>query len=394
MADVKCSLPRASGTAQHRRQREEPAGTSVAEPISIRPAEPADGAALMQAAAAIDAETEFLGVPGQPHPWAERPAAELRSLAETGRGAVLLAVAEDGAIVGYLSAFLGHFTRNRGNLFIAVVGLREAYRGQGIGTRLFAAIEDWARARHVWRIELRVSSLNERGLALYRKRGFAIEGRIRGGVFRRGSWSDDFWMAKLLDPVPGRGLAALPVESARAAAGAARGEPVLRPMRRGDGAAFAAWDRRMAEVLPFSLKLPNEVAPAAAVERDLAANPADPRLWVAACVPVPGGGDGIVGFAAGSIEFGFRMQHDAFVNVAVLPEWQGRGLARRLHDRVEAWALDNGVRRLTASVQAPNLAGRAFAAALGYEPEITMRSYSLIGGRMVDRLRLGKLFGG
>jgi hypothetical protein len=50
------------------------------------------------------------------------------------------------------------------------------------------------------------------------------------------------------------------------------------------------------------------------------------------------------------------------------------------------------VRRLTATVQAPNGAGRAFAAALGYDEEVTMRCYSLIDRRMVDRLRLGKLF--
>jgi RimJ/RimL family protein N-acetyltransferase len=365
----------------------------VAQPITIRPAEPADGAALMQAAAAVDAETEFLGVPGQPHPWAERPEAELRSLAESGRGVVLLAVTGGGAIIGYLSAFLGHFTRNRGTLFIAVIGLREEFRGRGIGTRLFEAVEAWARERHCWRLELRVSSLNERGLALYAKRGFAIEGRIRGGVFRRGAWSDDFWMGKLLEPVPGRGLGAVPAAEARVATGVPKVAPVVRPMRPGDGVSFHTWDRRMAEVLPFSLKLPKEVAPAEAVERDLADNPSDPRLWVVATAPAARGGDSIVGFAAGNIEFGFRMQHDAFVNVAVLPEWQGHGLGRKLHAKIESWALDNGVRRLTASVQAPNLSGRAFAAALGYEREITMRSYSLIGGRVVDRLRLGKLLG-
>jgi len=53
----------------------------VADDVQIRPAQPHDGAALMQAVAQIDAETEFLGVPGQPHPWAGRPEAELRSLA-------------------------------------------------------------------------------------------------------------------------------------------------------------------------------------------------------------------------------------------------------------------------------------------------------------------------
>jgi len=374
-------------------QKEEPASITVAEPVLIRPAQPADGAALIAAAAAIDAETEFLGVAGQRHPWAERPEAELRSLAENKRGVVLLALTADGAIVGYLSAFLGHFTRNRGNLFIAVVGLREAYRGQGIGTRLFETVEAWARERGVWRLELRVSSLNERGQALYRKRGFAVEGSIRGGVFRRGAWTDDFWMGKLIEPLPGRPLATAGTEGARISAGASRTAPRIRPMRAGDGAGFRALDLRFAEILPFALKLPSEVAAAEAVERDIAANPADPRLWLVATVPGARGGDSVVGFAAGNIEFGFRMQHDAFVNVVVLPEHAGQGLGRRLHGGIESWALDNGARRLTAAVQAPNRAGRAFAAALGYEGEVTMRGYSLIGGRRVDRLRLGKLFG-
>jgi RimJ/RimL family protein N-acetyltransferase len=346
----------------------------------------------MAAAAQIDAETEFLGVPGQPHPWANRPEAELRSLADNGRGIVLLAVQPAGAIVGYLSAFTGHFQRNRGNLFIAVVGLREAHRGQGIGTRLFEAVEAWAREHGLWRLELRVSSLNERGQALYRKRGFAIEGRIRAGVFRHGAWTDDFWMGKLLDPLP----ASPPLPAEDAAPPHRRPAllaPPLREMRAGDGAAFRAFDARLAEALPFSLKLAGEVASAEAIERDLAANPADPRFWLVATAPARRGAEDIIGFASGNIEFGFRMQHDAFVNVAVRPEWQGQGLGKKLHDRVESWALDRGVRRLTATVAAPNTTGRAFAAALGYEPEVTMRGYARIGGRPVDRLRLGKLFG-
>jgi RimJ/RimL family protein N-acetyltransferase len=170
--------------------------------------------------------------------------------------------------------------------------------------------------------------------------------------------------------------------------------PVLREMKPGDGAAFRGWDMRMSEMMPYALKLPSEVPAAEAIERDITHVSSDPRYWLVAAMPRPRGGEAIIGFASANIEYGFRMQHDAFLNVAVLPEWQGQGLGRRLHERAEAWAIDRGVRRLTATVQAPNLAGRAFAAALGYEPEVTMRGYSFIGGYMVDRLRLGKLFGG
>jgi len=370
----------------------------VAEPngadtTRIRPAQPSDGAALMQAVALIDAETEFLGVPGQPHPWAGRPEAELRSLAQSGRGIVLLALHGDGAIVGYLSAFCGHFARNTGSVFIAVVGLREAWRGQGIGTRLFETVEDWARRRRSWRLELRVSSLNDRGQALYHKRGFEIEGRIRRGVFRRGGWTDDLWMGKLLEPMPGELPDPNPFTPTRVRR-AATITPMIREMRVGDGAAFRAWEMQISEATRFAIKQPGEVASAEAIERDIVAAPSDPRLWLVAAVPDGRRAERIVAFASGSIEFGYRMQHDCFVNVAVLPEWLGQGIGRALHQRIEAWGRGHDARRLTAAIQAPNGAGRAFAAALGYDDEVTMRCYSLIDGRMVDRLRVGKLLGG
>jgi RimJ/RimL family protein N-acetyltransferase len=367
-------------------------GRPVPETVLIRRARPEDGPALIAAIVQIDAETEFLGVPGQPHPWAERPQEELRRLAANERGAVFLALDQAGTIIGYLGAFAGAFTRTRGAVFIAVVGLRERWRGQGIGTGLFEAIEDWARARGAWRLELRVSSLNERGLALYRKRGFAIEGCIRGGVWRRDAWTDDFWMGKLLDPVPPDPAPEFAAEPPRARVELRALDGVaIRPLRRGDGAALRAWETGMVRSSRFALKSPNEVSSIEAIEADIADAAQDPHCWIAAAIPTRRAGDRFLGFASANIERGYRMEHDAFVNVGVLPEWSGQGLGRRLHDAVETWAGGQGVRRLTAVLQAPNRAGRAFAVAHGYAEEVVQRRYARFDGRLVDRVRLGKL---
>jgi GNAT superfamily N-acetyltransferase len=362
--------------------------------VRVRRALPGDGDALLQAAERINNETEFLGVPGEGHPWDGRPAEELRRLEEHGYGVVFLAL--DGTeIVGYLSAFAGGLARSRGNIFIAVVGLREGYRGRGIGTRLFEAVEEWARARGAWRLELRVSSLNERGQGLYRKRGFAVEGTIRQGVLRSGVWTDDLWMGKLLDPwaapLP---AASLDTVSPRQSGRHGVGRLVVRELRAGDGAIFRDWEMRMVSTSPYALKLPGEVGDAETIERDIGAPAGEPRLWLVAAQPDMYGPEAIVAFATGSIELRFRMQHDAFVSVSVLPEWAGQGLGRRLHGRIEEWARGFGARRLTATISAPNAAGRGFAAALGYRQEVVMCSQVRFEGRPVDRLRLGKLLVG
>lgn len=80
-----------------------------------------------------------------------------------------------------------------------VIGIREQYTGQGIGTRLFTALETWARTTGVRRLHLTVETDNARALALYHKMGFAIEGHIPRAVQIEGRWVDDYVMAKRLE---------------------------------------------------------------------------------------------------------------------------------------------------------------------------------------------------
>ena len=60
------------------------------------------------------------------------------------------------------------------------------YRGQGVGTAMMLAAIEWSRAQPgVHKMELEVWPHNAGGLALYRKVGFAIQGRRRRHYRRR-----------------------------------------------------------------------------------------------------------------------------------------------------------------------------------------------------------------
>lgn len=79
-----------------------------------------------------------------------------------------------------------------------MVGILQAFTGQGIGTQLFLAMEDWARNPGILRLELTVMTHNHAAVALYQKHGFEIEGTMRRIMFIDGDYIDEYVMAKLL----------------------------------------------------------------------------------------------------------------------------------------------------------------------------------------------------
>lgn len=100
-------------------------------------------------------------------------------------------------LVGFLSTTPDWFVADHG--LRIVIGIREAYTGQGIGTRLFTALEAWARQAGVRRLHLTVETENARALALYHKMGFSIEGEMRNALQIQGRWFDDYVMAKTME---------------------------------------------------------------------------------------------------------------------------------------------------------------------------------------------------
>ncbi|WP_250674425.1 GNAT family N-acetyltransferase (plasmid) [Paraclostridium ghonii] len=112
-------------------------------------------------------------------------------------GENLVLVATDNEdIIGFLSAQRGIPKRIKHTAYI-IVGIREAFRGKGIGSKLFSELDIWARENKVTRLELSVICSNNIAKHLYEKNGFEIEGIKKNTMIIDGKNVDEFSMAKL-----------------------------------------------------------------------------------------------------------------------------------------------------------------------------------------------------
>lgn len=165
--------------------------------ITIRTATPDDAAAFLALRQHIDQETRYMMLePGERQSTVEQERERLINIAKADNKQTFL-VEDDGQLVGWLWANGGDYRRNHHMVHI-VIGIREAYTGRGIGARLFEACEQWARAKNLHRLELTVMTHNARGIALYKKMGFEIEGTAKHQMKVDGEYVDLYTMAKLL----------------------------------------------------------------------------------------------------------------------------------------------------------------------------------------------------
>jgi RimJ/RimL family protein N-acetyltransferase len=356
------------------------------EAFIVRPAVPADVPALNAAIATVDEETEFLAVPGeylrrQAPGFAER----LAEMNAKGTGAYFLAE-HGGEIVGFLGAHAGALKRARGIVYIAHVGVRKAWRGRGVGSALFAAIEDWARAHGAWRLDLRVDTQNARAIALYEKHGFAVEGRVVDGALRDGVWADHFIMAKALRVLTEPAWAPLELP----AGGEGNDAVSFRATRADDAPRLRAFQLQVVGETPFMLMQAADVPDEATFAKNSADGLKEPGRFDLLATVAGAKGECIVGRALAEREIPTRMQHNAFININVLRSHWGRGIGRQLAAAIDAWAREQKVRRLTGFMLAHNTRALRFAATAGFREELCSPRYAAIDGRAVDRVRLVK----
>lgn len=112
-------------------------------------------------------------------------------------GDFLLIAEERDHIVGYIWAERGRMNRILHTAYI-VVGIREAYQHQGIGTKFFRKLDEWARRNNIIRLELTVECANTAARKLYEKNGFVVEGRRKKSMKLGDEFVDELYMAKLL----------------------------------------------------------------------------------------------------------------------------------------------------------------------------------------------------
>ncbi len=79
------------------------------------------------------------------------------------------------------------------------VHMLNAYQGNGLGTYFMSILEDWAKEKGLHRIEGAVRSTNIKGISLYLKCGYEIEGMQKDNVLINDKWHSEYIIAKILD---------------------------------------------------------------------------------------------------------------------------------------------------------------------------------------------------
>ena len=107
-------------------------------------------------------------------------------------------IAEDNnKLVGFILAMGGGANRIKHRIHI-VIGILKVYQSKGIGTKLFEELEKWAKSIDIHRMNLTVMVNNDKGMALYKKMGFQVEGTMKDSMLVNGEYVDEYSMTKII----------------------------------------------------------------------------------------------------------------------------------------------------------------------------------------------------
>ncbi len=164
---------------------------------SVREITPDDADAYWQLRQQIDGETEFLRF--EPDDWlvtTQRVRGRIELMLASDNQTIFVAEHER-QLIGFLWAGGGLYRHNHHNVHI-ILGVRQAFQRQKLGTRLLITCEEWAQAHQLQRLELSVMAHNFPALTLYHKLGFRIQGMAPYALCLDGKYIDLYYMCKVL----------------------------------------------------------------------------------------------------------------------------------------------------------------------------------------------------
>jgi len=166
--------------------------------LVIRVGVPEDAAAMLAYLECVSGESDFLTFgPGEFEMTEAQEAAHLATVYKAPDHLHIVAM-DGGVIVACLTFGTGRRQRvqHHGELAISV---RQSHWGRRIGALLIDTLIDWARTTgSIRKISLRVRTDNARGIALYREKGFVVEGTLRREICVDGEYFDLLYMGLLL----------------------------------------------------------------------------------------------------------------------------------------------------------------------------------------------------
>lgn len=163
--------------------------------VEYRAIKEGDAQALWDMMSALDNETKFMMYEPNER---SKDLSQVEAVIDgaVNGGNLLIAAIDNNEIIGYVSAERNSLSRIKHTAYI-VTGIREKYRGQGIGTELFGRLDEWAKENNIVRLELTVMCHNTAAIHLYEKNGFVKEGVRKKSMLVDSVYIDEFYMAKL-----------------------------------------------------------------------------------------------------------------------------------------------------------------------------------------------------
>ena len=164
--------------------------------LIIRDATPDDAPSVITFVESLSGQTDYLSFgPGEFGYTEAQERAFIRN-SEVSVNALFLIAFIDDALVGILTFVGGERPRvqHAGELGLMVP---KAHWGNGIGSLLLDTLIRWAEEGGiVTKLNLRVRTDNSRAIALYERKGFAVEGTITRSARIGDEYSDSHWMGR------------------------------------------------------------------------------------------------------------------------------------------------------------------------------------------------------